>query len=166
MSNYIMSILKEVPLVATFASIFAILVATILKVIKRAEFFYGKTAVLVAVSLSVLFLVALSLFLVVPLEAHHTPGSDSAINAKTRYFLLPGLALGVAAAVVLSQVLLLANRMPPDKKPEPLTKKSDLIVVKSNSPGRPKRKEKPAKKALKKATKTTGEMVKKVESHS
>ena len=166
MSDYIMSILKEVPLVATLASIFAILVATILKVIKRAEFFYGKTAVLVAVSLSVLFLVALSQFLAEPPEAYHAPGSGSGINAATRYFLLPGVALGVAAAVVLSQVLLLASRMPPDENPEPLAKKPNLAVVKSKSPGKPKKKEKPAEKPSKETTKTTGDMAKKVESHS
>jgi len=165
MSDYIMSILKEVPLVATLASIFAILVATILKVIKRAEFFRGKIAVLVAVSLSVLFLVALSQFLVEPPDAHHTPGSGSGVNAATRYFLLPGVALGVAAAVVLSQVLLLANRMPPDEKPEPLLKKPDLEVVKSKSP-KSQKKEKPVEKPSKEPAKTTGEVAKKVESHS
>jgi len=141
MSDYIMSILKEVPLVATLASIFAILVVTILKVIKRAEFFYGKTAVLVAVSLSVLFLVALSQFLVEPPDAHHTPGSGSGVNATTRYFLLPGVALGVAAAVVLSQVLLLASRMPPDEKSEPPAKKPERFMVKPKSPGRLKKAE-------------------------
>jgi len=73
----------------TLASIFAIFLVTILKVIKRAGFFHRKTAVLVAVSLSILFLVALSQFLVEPPDAHHTPGSGSGINAATRYFLLP-----------------------------------------------------------------------------
>ena len=165
MSNY-MTIVRGLMLSVTLASIFAIFLVTILKVIKRAGFFHRKTAVLVAVSLSILFLVALSQFLVEPPDAHHTPGSGSGINAATRYFLLPGVALGVAAAVVLSQVLLLASRMPPDEKPEPLAKKPDLAVVKNNSPGRPKKKEKPAEKPSKEPAKTTGEVAKKVESHS
>ena len=166
MNDYIMPVLKELPLVATLASILAILVATILRVIKRAEFFHGKTAVLVAMSLSVLFLIALSQFLVGPPEAYHARGSGSGVNAATRYFLLPGVALGIAAAVLLSQVLLLASRKPADEKPEPLGKKPDLAVVKSKTPGRPKKKEKPAEKPSKEATKTTGEAAKKVESHS
>ena len=165
MNDYIMPVLKELPLVATLASILAILVATILRVIKRAEFFHGKTAVLVAVSLSVLFLIALSQFLVEPPDAYHTPGSGSGVNAATRYFLLPGVALGIAAAVLLSQVLLLASRKPPGEKSEPLAEKSDLAVVKSKTPGRPK-KEKPAEKPSKETTKATGEMAKKAEGHS
>jgi hypothetical protein len=154
-----MTIVRGLMLSVTLASIFAIFLVTILKVIKRAGFFHRKTAVVVSTAISILFLVALSQFLVGQGGADDTAGPNSG-------FLLPAVALGIAAAVLLSQVLLLANRMPPDEKPEPLAKKPDLAIVKSNSPGRPKKKEKPAEKPSKEAAKTTGEVAKKVESHS
>ena len=78
----------------------------------------------------------------------------------TRDFLLPGVALGIAAAFLLSQVLLLANRMPAEEKPEPLAKKHYLAVVKSNSQEKPKKKEKPVEKPSKEPPKTTGKVAK------
>jgi uncharacterized membrane protein YozB (DUF420 family) len=143
-----MTIIRGSILAVTLGSIFAIVLVTMLKVIERAGFFHRKTAVLVAVSLSILFLVALSQFLVGPWDAYHTAGSDSGINGVARYFLLPGVALGVAAAVLLSQVLLLASKTLPEERPELFAKKPDHSVVKSNSPGRPK-KEKAAEKGSK-----------------
>ena len=158
MGNY-MLILRELILLVTLASIFAVLVVTVLKIIRRAAFYSGKTGVLMAVSLSILFLVALSKFLVGPGNAYHAAGSDSGVKAVS-HSLLPGVALGVAAAVVLSQVLLLASRIPPSEKPEPLAKKSERPAVKSKSPGRPK-KEKAAEKESKVVVRTAGEAAKK-----
>lgn len=118
---------------------------TVLKVIRRAAFYRGKTAVLIAGALFVLFLVALSQFLVGPGDAYQAAGSDSGVKAAS-HSLLPGVALGVAAAVVLSQILLLAGKTPPDEKPEALAKKSES-PAKPKSPGRPK-KEKAAEKEV------------------
>ena len=110
--DHYMTIVRGLTLLVTLASIFAISVVTILRVIKRAEFFSGRSRALVAVSLSALFLVALSQFLVGPWDPYHTVGSGSEVDSATRCFLLPGVALGVATAVLLSQVLLLASRTP------------------------------------------------------
>ncbi len=153
MGNY-MSILRELILLVTLASIFAVLVVTVLKIIKRAAFYSGKTGALMAVSLSLLFLVALSQFLVGPGDAYNAVGSDGGVKAATSHSLLPGVALGVAVVVVLSQVLLLASKTSPDEKPEPLAKKSERPVAKSKSPGRPKKE--PAKKESNKVADTAG----------
>jgi uncharacterized membrane protein YozB (DUF420 family) len=136
MGNYI-SIVRELTLLVTLVSIFTVLVVTMLKLIRRAAFFQGKTAVTVAVSLALLFLVALSQFLVFP-----ATGSGNAVNAAVDYFYpMPWVALAVAASVVLSQVMLLASRIPPSEKPEPPVKKTEHAAVKSRSPGRPKKAE-------------------------
>ena len=147
MINHI-SILRDLTLIVTMASIFTVLVVMILKVLRRAAFFEGARAVVMAVSLSLLFLIALSQFLVFP-----TTGSRNAVNAAVDYFYpLPWVALAVAAAVVLSQVLLLASRIPPSEEPEPIAKKSEQAVVEPKSPGRPK-KEKSVEKESKETTK-------------
>ena len=139
MGNY-MSILRECILLVTLASIFAIFWVTVLKVIRRAAFYRGKMAVLISGALSILFLVALSEFLVGPGGADHTIGPDSSVKTAS-HSLLPGVALGVSAAVLLSQVLLLDSRTSPDERSESLAKKSERSVVKPKSPGRPKKKE-------------------------
>jgi len=137
--DHYMTIVRGLTLAVTLVSIFAISVVTILRVINRAEFFSGRSRALVAVSLSVLFLVALSQFLVGPGDAYYTVWSGSEVNSATRYFLLPGVALGVAVAVLLSQILMLAGKTPSEEKPEPLAKKPERPVAKSKSPGRPKK---------------------------
>jgi len=152
MGNY-MSILRELILLVTLASIFAVLVVTILKIIKRAAFYSGKTGVLMAVSLSLLFLVALSQFLVGPGDVYHTVGSDGGVKA-TSHSLPPGIALVVAAAVVLSQIFLLASKTSQDEKPEHLAKETERPDVKNKSLGRPKKE--PAEKQSKDMTKTAG----------
>lgn len=139
-----MTIVRVLTLSVTLASIFTVLVVTVLKVIRQAAFYGGKTALLISGALSVLFLVALSEYLVGPSGAYHTAVSDSVVKAAS-HSLLPGVALGVAAAVLLSQVLLLASKTSPDEKP-------DRPVVKLKSPGRPK-KEKAPEKESKKVTK-------------
>ena len=156
MGNYL-TIVRGLILAVTLASIFAISVVTILKVIKRAEFFSGWSRALVAVSLSILFLVALSQFLVGPHDTYHASGSDSGISGVARYFLLPAVALGVAAAVLLSQVLLLASKTSPDERPEQAVKKLEGPVAKSKSPGRPK-KEKAAEKQSKEVVRSGREV--------
>jgi hypothetical protein len=153
MINHI-SILRELAMLVALASIFTILVVTILKLLRRAAFFQGTTAVIMAVSLSLLFLVVLSQSLAVPGEAYYATGSGSEENAATDYFPLPGIALAVAAAVVLSQVLLLASKTSPDEKPGPLARKPER-TVKPKSPGRAK-KEKSAEEESEEAPKPVG----------
>jgi hypothetical protein len=136
--DYYMTIVRGLILSVTLASIFAVFVVTILKIMRRAGFSHGKTAVLVAVSLSLLFLVALSQFFIGPGNAYHAAGSDNAGNAVARYVLPPGIALGVAAAVLLSQILLLASRARADEQPESLAKKPER-PVRSKPSGRPKK---------------------------
>ena len=90
-------------------------------------------------SLSILFLVALFYFLVGPPDAYQPPGYDHVVKA-TGHSLLPGVALGVAAAVVLAQVLLLASKTAREEISKSPAKKLES-TMKSKSPGRPKRKE-------------------------
>lgn len=157
MINHI-SILRDLTLIVTMASIFTVLVLMILTVLRRAAFFEGARAVAMAVSLSLLFLIALFQFLVFP-----TAASGNAANAPVGYFyLLPGVALAVAAAVVLSQVLLLASRIPPSEKlstgdGETVAKESENSLTKTKSRGRPKKKEdKPAEIKPKETTEPVG----------
>ena len=154
MGNYI-SILPEVMLMLTLAAIFVILFVTILKILRQVSFFQGKTAIMMAVSLSVLFLVALSQFLAVPGGAYHVTGFGNEVNATAGYFWLPKVAFAVAAAVVFSQVLLLASRTPLSDKPEPVAQKHERAAAKRQPPGRPK-KEKGTEKESKEATKPVG----------
>ncbi|MHC4680388.1 MAG: hypothetical protein ACYTEK_17005 [Planctomycetota bacterium] len=149
-------ILRAITLSVTLVSIFTVLLATILKLIRQAAFFHGKMAVITAVALSLLFLVALFPFLAVP-----ATGSGNTVDAPVGYFyVLPGVALTVAAAVVLSQVLLLAARIPPSEEPpagvrETDAKKSKSSLAKPKARGRPK-KEKPAEIKPKEATEPAG----------
>jgi len=157
MGNYI-SILKDLTLIVTMASIFTVLVVMILKLLRQAAFFEGVRAVAMAVSLSLLFLVAFSQFLLFPVT-----GSGNAVNAAVDYFYpLPWVALAVAAAVILSQVLLLASRIPPSEEPSAGDRKTDAkesehSLAKPKSRGRPKKKEeKPAEIKPKEATEPAG----------
>ena len=128
MGNYI-SILREFTMLVALASIFTILVVTILKLLRQAAYFEGATAVVMAVSLSVLLLVALSQSLAVPGEAYYATGSGNEVNAATGFFSLRDKALTVAAAVVLSQVLLLASRILPSEEPTGSVKKPECPVT-------------------------------------
>ena len=105
------TILREVILAVTLASIFTISLVTLLKVIKKAGFFLGKSGILVAVSLSVLLLVALFCFLV-DSQAAYDAGESGGVMIAAGQSLLPALALGIASAILLSQVLVLANKTP------------------------------------------------------
>jgi len=159
MDHYV-TIVRGLILSLALASIFAISLVTILKVIKRAEFFSGRSSALVAVSLAILLLVALSHFLVRPADAYHTAGSDTVVEMAS-HSLLPGVALGVAAGVLLSQVLLLASKIPPSEvtpsvERETVAGESECSPATPKSPGRPKKQEKPIEKPSKDMTKTTG----------
>lgn len=139
MENY-MTIVTGLILAVTLASIFAISVVTLLIIIKRAQFFSGRSGTLVAVSLLMLFSVALYEFFVGLGDAYHITGSDSGIKA-VHHSSLHKVALVVAAAVVFSQVPLLANKISLNEKPEATTKKSERSIIKPKSPGRPKKAE-------------------------
>lgn len=139
MSNY-MTIVRGLMLSVTLASIFAILVVMILAILRQAAFFSRRSQALVAVSISILFLVAFSYFLVGSGDTYRTAGHENEVRAAG-HSLLPGVALGIAAAVVLSQVMLLASQTSPEEKPQLLAKKPESPAVKAKSPGRPKKAE-------------------------
>jgi hypothetical protein len=159
MENYL--ILRGVIMAAALVSIFAISIATLLIIIKRAQYFSGRTCTLVAISLSILLLVALSNFLIG--HRDDDPNVISKIRVKTPgHSQLPGVALGVAAAVLLSQVLVLVNKTPQEENSDVITKKTlsnannhKNTTVKSK-PGRPKKKDKHTEKSTKDMTKTAG----------
>ncbi len=147
--------------VLSLAAILIVLLFTILRLLRAASFFQGKIAVIMAMCISILFIVGMSQLLVVPGGmpniAEANPGASVAVN----YLLLPCLALAVAAAVVLSQVLLLASRIPPSEElsagdRETDGKESECSLAKAKSPGRPKKMDKPAEKESKEVTKPVG----------
>jgi hypothetical protein len=150
-----MTILRGLMLAVALASIFAISVATLLIIINRAQFFSGRSRSLVAVSLSILFLVALSNFLIWPREAILKADSEFAVKVAG-YSMLPGVALGVAAAVVLSQVLVLANKTTLNEKSVIGTKRTvsdgnkPKDTTAKSKPGRPKKVESKNPPALQK----------------
>ena len=145
MENYI-SILPSVTLLVTLAATFAVLFAIMLKIFRGVAFFEGKTAVIMALCVCI---IGLSQFIVVPGRVYNAPEAKSEISVSG----LPYFALAVAVAVILSQVLLLAGRIPPSEEPEPLAKKSEQVVVEPKSPGRPK---KPVEKPSKETSKPVG----------
>jgi hypothetical protein len=133
------SVFQDFTLFVTLASVFIVLVVTLMKIVGRAAFFQGRTAVLMAVALSVLFLVALSQFLVSPGQVYHGAGPVGGIKAVTHGSLLAGVALGIAAAVMLSQVLLLASRISPGEKSESRATKTDHPLLVAKRRGRRKK---------------------------
>jgi hypothetical protein len=92
-----------------------------------------------AVSLSVLSLVALSEVLVGPGQAYDGAGSAGGITAVKHGSLLAGVALGISAAVVLSQVLILASKILPGEKLETRATKSDHPLLAAKPRGRRKK---------------------------
>ncbi|MHC4538684.1 MAG: hypothetical protein ACYTEK_23370 [Planctomycetota bacterium] len=151
--DHYMAIARGLVLLVTLVSIFTVLAVTVLKVIRQATFYRGRTAIWIAGSISVLFLVALFEFLVVPGQVSHGAVADSGTR-MANHSLLGGLALGVAATVFLSQIIILASRMPSDNLPKPLAKESEP-PIKPKSPGRPK-KQKTVDRPSKAMTQTAG----------
>jgi len=134
MSNYIS--IPEVMLLATLAAIFVILFVTMLKILRQVSFFQGKTAVVMALCVSVLCIVGLSQFLAIPGVTGTEIGIHNEAGSPISHLLLPYVALAVAVAVMLSQVLLFASKDLPVERPETSTKEAGRGRTKPR--GRPK----------------------------
>jgi undecaprenyl pyrophosphate phosphatase UppP len=134
MSNYIS--ISEVMLLATLVAIFVILFVTMLKILRQVSFFQGKTAVIMALCVSVLCIVGLSQFLAIPGVTYSEAGIHNETSGPISHLLLPYVALAVAVAVMLSQVLLFASKDLSVERPKTSTKESGCGRTKPR--GRPK----------------------------
>ncbi len=161
MSNY-SSILPEVMLLLTLTAIFVILFVTVLKIVRGVSFFQGKTAVIMALCVSVLCVVGLLQFLVVPGGTYNATEANMKITVTVSYLLLPQVALASAIAVIFSQLLLFASRILPGERPKARVKEPERPRTKSKSSGKPK-KAKPAEKQSKEVACTAGEKARKGE---
>ena len=133
------SILSSIILLMTLASIFTVLMVTILKLLRQAKFFAGATAVVMAIALSILFVVVSFYRIVFPVK-----GSGNEMIAATGFFSLRGIALAVATATVLSQVMFLTGRVPLSEEPSTndqntQAKETEHSPTKPKSRGRPKK---------------------------
>jgi hypothetical protein len=147
----------------SLAAIFIVLLTTMLKILKAVSFFQGAQVWVMAVSVAILCILGM----VAPVGTYSSVDSDSQIEVTISYLLVSYMALAVAVAVILSQVILLASRISPNEKPESDARKSehplmvakprgsrkkeeaDLPLAKPKPHGRPK-KEKLAEAQLKK----------------
>jgi uncharacterized membrane protein len=133
------TLLPEVMVLLTVASIFVILFVTVLKILKAVSFFQGKTTVVMTLSICVLCIIGLSL--AVPTATHNTAAGSRNVDGTLCYLLLPYVAMAVAAAVILSQVLLLASRVSPGERGGSSAEKSENMAATTKPRGRPKKKE-------------------------
>jgi hypothetical protein len=135
------TLLPEVMVLVLLAAIFVVLLVTILKILRQVAFFQGKTAVVVALSVSTLCIVGLAQLLTVPGGTYNAAEVGRKTNGGVSYLLLAYVALAIAAAVILSQVLLLASRISPNEKPESEARKSEHPLMVAKPRGRPKKEE-------------------------
>ena len=135
MNEYI-SILPEIMLVLSAVAVFAILFVTILKVLREAGFFKGRTAVLIALCVALLCIVGLSEF-VVPNGLHGGPEPTVKTRGTLDYLLLPYVALAVA--ILVSHLLVFASKIAPGTRAESPAKKSEHPQVMTKLRGRPKK---------------------------
>lgn len=132
--------------VLSLAAILIVLLFTILSLFRAAAFFTGRISVIMALSTSLLFIIGISQLLVVPGGMPNIAEVNPGTGVPVNYLLLSCLAPAVAADVVLSQVLLLASRIPPSENlppgdPETHTQDTECSRVKSKPAGRPKKTE-------------------------
>lgn len=150
--------LPGVMTVVSLAAILIVLLLTILRLLRAASFFQSNNAVIMALCISLLFIVGISQLLLVPTVIPGNVGSRGAVS----HLLLPYLALAVAAAVVLSQVLLLASKILPSEELSAGEQETDVKEFVCSpakpKPGRPKKKDKPAEKESKEALEPVGSL--------
>lgn len=159
--SYCVSILPEILLLVMLTSAFGILTFITNKILRQTGFFQKKTAVLMAFLISVAATVGSAQLLLMP---NSSPEANHMRSVTVNYSMLPFVT--VAGVIVMLQLFVIAAATAPAKTGEAPAKKPDLPVVKSKTPGRPKKKGKPAEISSKEPARTAGEVAKKVESHS
>ena len=137
MSNYT-SIISNIMLVLFGVAVFVIVLTTVYKTLQK-TLFQGKTAIVMALAVSVLCIVGMYQFLGTPGDSSSGREIGDKTNVTLNYILLPYVALAVA--ILLSQLLLFASKILPGEKPEAIVKSTEPKLAKPKSPGRPKKKE-------------------------
>lgn len=175
--NSITTFIPEAMLMVFLASLFVIVLVTVLKILRELPAFSSKTSWLLALCISILCIVGMCQLLDIAGMSESMARQQVGANAILTYILLPYVVLSLA--IILSQILLLTNRMLPDRKPDansqdvkqpvkevkPRTTTSKNTSVKTNQRGRPK-KEQPTEKESKEATRTGREVAAKSEALS
>jgi len=154
MINYIS--FQNIMLAVFGPAVFVIVLTTVHRTLQK-TLFQGRTAILMALAVSVLCIVGIYQFLGTSGDSSSGPETGNKTNVTLNYILLPYVALAVA--ILLSQLLLFAGKMltgaeseAVEKEKKPLGQILEQIESKSKYPGRPK-KEKPAEKESKETTK-------------
>jgi hypothetical protein len=137
--NGLISFLPTVALLVTLAAIFTVLFLAVLKILKSVSLFQGRTAVIMAVCVAVLSIVGLAQLLVAPRTQYGLQDANQKLKQTGGYVLLPYVALAVAAAVILSQLLLIAGKVTPEKPPECATETQRPVIDKAKLDKRAKR---------------------------
>lgn len=116
--NALISLLPTAALLVTLAAIFVVVFLAVLKILKNVSLFGGRTAVIMASCVAVLCIVGLAQLLVAPRAQYHGREADQKVQSRGGYELLPYVALSVAAAVILSQLLLIGGKATVEKQPQ------------------------------------------------
>ena len=137
MSNYIS--LQDIMLVLFGVAVFVIVLTTVHRTLQK-TLFQGRTAIVMALAVSVLCIVGMCQFLGTPGDSSSGPETGNKTNVTLNYILLPYVALAVA--ILLSQLLLFASKILPGDKAEAIAKPTEPKLTKPKSAaGRPKKKE-------------------------
>jgi len=113
--NAVISFLPTLALLVTLAAIFVVVFLAVLKILKNVSLFSGHTAVIMASCVAVLCIVGLAQLLVAPHVQYHKLEGGQKVESSGGYELLPYVALSVAAAVILSQLLLIGGNVSPEE---------------------------------------------------
>jgi len=116
--NVAISFLPTVALLVSLGAIFVVIFLAVLKILKNVSLFGGRTAVIMASCVAVLCIVGLAQLLVEPRVSYDGRDAGQKIKSSGGYELLPYVALSVAAAVILSQLLLIGGKTTVEKLPE------------------------------------------------
>ncbi len=136
MTNHIS--LQDIMLVLFGVAVFVIVLTTVYKTLHE-TLFQGRTAILMALAVSVLCIVGMYQLLGTPGDSSSGLETGNKTNVTLNYILLPYVALAVA--ILLSQLLLFASKILLAEKPAAIAKSAEPKPAKSKSPGRPKKTE-------------------------
>lgn len=107
----LMSYLPQVMAGLSIGAVFVIVYVVVLRTVKKTVLFDGRVSLIIAGAISLLCVVGLTEFLVLPGRARGGTEGESHVDATLRYILLPYVAL--ALAILLSQLVVFAGRFMP-----------------------------------------------------
>jgi len=150
--GYYISILPEILLAAMLTSAFGIFFLTTLKIFRQTGLFQRKTAIVMALLVSVSAIAAGSAQLLAAVPGN-TTGVDYTRSVTVNYSLLP--LVTVAGVIVMLQLFVIAATTVPDETDEVSTEKPVDPSTKPKSRGTRKKKE-PAEGQSKEVARTAG----------